>query len=118
MPKCTELLPCDWLISNFFYQAVENVYLIKWPVIACVCVCIYIYIYIYIYIICIKKMMTFLGLSRFSTLFTLFLYSYKNYIILFILFLVNTLHTVLITIVEIIYNAKLQYYIHLKVIFT
>ncbi len=44
MPKCIELLPCDWLISNLCYQAIEPVYLIKRPV----CV-IYIYIYIYIY---------------------------------------------------------------------
>ncbi len=43
MPKCIELLPCDWLISNLCYQAIEQVYLIKWPV------SIYIYIYIYIY---------------------------------------------------------------------
>ncbi len=39
MPKCTELLPCDWLISNLCYQAIEQVYLIKWLV------SIYIYIY-------------------------------------------------------------------------
>ncbi len=32
MPKCIELLPCDWLISNLCYQAIERVYLIKWPV--------------------------------------------------------------------------------------
>ncbi len=32
MPKCIELLPCDWLISNLCYQAIEQVYLIKWPV--------------------------------------------------------------------------------------
>ncbi len=32
MPKCIELLTCDWLISNFCYQAIEQVYLIKWPV--------------------------------------------------------------------------------------
>ncbi len=32
MPKCIELLPCDWLISNLYYQAIEQVYLIKWPV--------------------------------------------------------------------------------------
>ncbi len=44
MPKCIELLPCDWLISNLCYQAIEQVYLIKWPV------SVYIYIYIYIYI--------------------------------------------------------------------
>ncbi len=44
MPKCIELLPCDWLISNLCYQAIEQVYLIKWPV--SVCVCVYIYIYI------------------------------------------------------------------------
>ncbi len=30
MPKCIELLPCDWLISNLRYQAIEQVYLIKW----------------------------------------------------------------------------------------
>ncbi len=30
MPKCFELLPCDWLISNLCYQAIEQVYLIKW----------------------------------------------------------------------------------------
>ncbi len=44
MHKCIELLPCDWLISNLCYQAIEQVYLIKWPV------SVYIYIYIYIYI--------------------------------------------------------------------
>ncbi len=44
MPKCIELLPCDWLISNLCYQATEQVYLIKWPV--SVCVCIYICVYI------------------------------------------------------------------------
>ncbi len=27
-----ELLPCDWPISNLCYQAIEQVYLIKWPV--------------------------------------------------------------------------------------
>ncbi len=32
MPKCIELLPCDWLISNLCYHAIEQVYLIKWPV--------------------------------------------------------------------------------------
>ncbi len=41
MPKCIELLQCDWLISNLCYQAIEQVYLIKWPV------SVYIYIYIY-----------------------------------------------------------------------
>ncbi len=29
MPKCIELLSCDWLISNLFYRAIEQVYLIK-----------------------------------------------------------------------------------------
>ncbi len=47
MPKCIELLPCYWLISNLCYQAIEQVYLIKWPVSAYV----YIYIYIYMYIL-------------------------------------------------------------------
>ncbi len=42
MNKCIELLPCDWLISNLCYQAIEQVYLIKWPV------SVYIYMYIYI----------------------------------------------------------------------
>ncbi len=32
MPKCIELLPCDWLIGNLCYKAIEQVYLIKWPV--------------------------------------------------------------------------------------
>ncbi len=32
MPKCNELLPCDWLISNLCYQVIEQAYLIKWPV--------------------------------------------------------------------------------------
>ncbi len=32
MPKCIELLPHDWLISNLCYQAIDQVYLIKWPV--------------------------------------------------------------------------------------
>ncbi len=45
MPKCVELLPCDWLISNVCYQAIEQVYLIKWPVGWQVK---YIYIYIHI----------------------------------------------------------------------
>ncbi len=40
MPKFIDLLPCDWLISNLCYQAIEQVYLIKWPV----SVCIYIHI--------------------------------------------------------------------------
>ncbi len=31
MPKCIELLPCDWLISNLCYQAIEQVSLLKWP---------------------------------------------------------------------------------------
>ncbi len=44
MPKCIELLPCDWLISNLCYQAIEPVYLIKWPVSECVCVCVCVYI--------------------------------------------------------------------------
>ncbi len=43
MLKGIELLPCDWLISNLCYEAIEQVYLIKWPV------SVYIYIYIYIY---------------------------------------------------------------------
>ncbi len=30
MPKCIELLPCDWLISSLCYQAIEQVYIIKW----------------------------------------------------------------------------------------
>ncbi len=51
MPKCIELLPCDWLISNLCYQAIEQVYLIKWMVSGvCMYICVYIYIYIYIYI--------------------------------------------------------------------
>ncbi len=32
MPKCTELLPCDWLIRYLHEQAVEQVFLIKWLV--------------------------------------------------------------------------------------
>ncbi len=32
MHKCIELLPCDWLIINLYYQSIEPVYLIKWPV--------------------------------------------------------------------------------------
>ncbi len=32
MPKCIELLSCDRLISNLCYYAIEQVYLIKWPV--------------------------------------------------------------------------------------
>ncbi len=32
MPKCIELPPCDWLISNLCYHAIERVYLVKWPV--------------------------------------------------------------------------------------
>ncbi len=31
MPKCIELLPCDWLISNLCYQAIKQLYLIKLP---------------------------------------------------------------------------------------
>ncbi len=62
------------------------------------CVC----VHIYKYIICIKKMMTF----------------FKSQDFLLIFMKVNTLPTVFITNVEIIYNAKLQYYINLKVIFT
>lgn len=34
MPKCNELQVCDWLISYLLEQAVEYVYLMKWPVIA------------------------------------------------------------------------------------
>ncbi len=34
MPKCIELLSCDWLICNLCYQAIEQVYLIKWLVCA------------------------------------------------------------------------------------
>lgn len=34
MPKCNELQVCDWLISYLLQQAVECVYLMKWPVIA------------------------------------------------------------------------------------
>ncbi len=44
MPKCIELLPCDWLISNLCYQAIEQVYLIKWPVSVCVCE-MYVYVF-------------------------------------------------------------------------
>lgn len=32
MPKCTKLSPSDWLIRYLHYGAVEQVYLIKWPV--------------------------------------------------------------------------------------
>ncbi len=32
MPKCIELLPCDWLISSLCYQAIEQVFRIKWLV--------------------------------------------------------------------------------------
>ncbi len=32
MSKCIELLPCDWMVINLCYQAIEQVYLIKWPV--------------------------------------------------------------------------------------
>ncbi len=32
MPKCVDFLPCDWLICNLCYQAIEQVYLIKWLV--------------------------------------------------------------------------------------
>ncbi len=32
MPKCIAFLPCDWLISYFYYQAIDQVYLIKCPV--------------------------------------------------------------------------------------
>ncbi len=46
MPNCIELLPCDWLISNLCYQAIEQVYLIKWPM--------SVYIYMYIHSICCK----------------------------------------------------------------
>ncbi len=35
MPKCIELLPYDWLIRNLCYQAIEQMYLIKWPVSVC-----------------------------------------------------------------------------------
>ncbi len=44
-PKCIELLPCDWLISNLCYQAIEQVNLISGRR-----VCVYMYMYIYIYI--------------------------------------------------------------------
>ncbi len=39
-------------LADLCYQAIEQVYLIKWLVSVCVCmyVCIYIYIYIYIYL--------------------------------------------------------------------
>ncbi len=39
-PTATELLPCDWLISNLCYQVIEQVYLIKWLG-ECVCVCVH-----------------------------------------------------------------------------
>ncbi len=32
IPIDQQLLSCDWLISNLFYQAIEQVYLLKWPV--------------------------------------------------------------------------------------
>ncbi len=35
--KYIELLPCDWLIRIVCYQAIEQVYLIKWPVSVCHC---------------------------------------------------------------------------------
>ncbi len=47
MPNCIEMLPCDWLISNLRYQAIKQMFLIKWPVSVCVCVCVCVYIYIY-----------------------------------------------------------------------
>lgn len=34
MSKCIELHPCDWLITCL--RALEQVYLIKWPLSACV----------------------------------------------------------------------------------
>ncbi len=36
MHKCIELLPCYWLISNLCYQAIEQVYPIKWLVSLCI----------------------------------------------------------------------------------
>ncbi len=73
LTKFTELLPCDWLISNVCYQAIEQLYLIKWPgslmfnvfniivllliinfntcICICVCICIYMYCY-YCRLIC------------------------------------------------------------------
>ncbi len=41
MPKCIELLPCDWWICNLCYQSIEQVYLIKWPVSVCAVYCVY-----------------------------------------------------------------------------
>ncbi len=42
MPKCIKLLPCDWLIRNLCYQAIEQVYLIKWPMSAGTYCCVFI----------------------------------------------------------------------------
>ncbi len=53
MPKCIELLPCDWLISNLCYQAIEQVYLIKWPV------SVYFMLHINIYFISLNSFMFF-----------------------------------------------------------
>ncbi len=52
MPKYIELLPCDWLIINLCYQAIEQVYLIKWQVSVCIyifTVAIHIHFFVYIF---------------------------------------------------------------------
>ncbi len=36
--RCIELLPCDWMICNLFYQAIDQVYLIKWLVSVYICI--------------------------------------------------------------------------------
>ncbi len=50
MPKCIELLPCDWLISNLCYQAIDQVHLIKWPMSVYVCVWLQIHVYVIVLI--------------------------------------------------------------------
>lgn len=54
MPKCIELLLCDWLNRYLHWQAVRQVYLLKWPVSAKVIVYYYCIdaIFIIIYGIC------------------------------------------------------------------
>ncbi len=50
MPKCINLLPCDWLINNLCYQEIEQVYLIKCPMRVYTHTHTYIYTHTHIYI--------------------------------------------------------------------
>jgi len=79
-PKCIELLPCDWLISNVCYQAIEQEYLIKWPV------SVYIWKMCYVYM---------LNIFIYNVKYKNIIYTCKYflYVYLYICYIINTQYT-------------------------